>query len=251
MARLLADRFAERPTWVVVSAARGITDVLERVGASSSPRRVEELLERQERLTGVGCDPEIVADLRQGARESVGRATQRLLAWGERASTAALRYHLSRLGLDIPVVELTTRARLPPIPTALVPGFYLRNRLGRIRCLPRGGSDISAVLVADRIGAPVVRLWKDGGGIRVGPKGIVLEVDGASLLPRLVESIRPLHPAALSLAIQEGIEVILEDPFRRHPATRIVSRNPGSVLAPEAVPAGITLERGGRPGGSG
>ncbi len=246
VARLLANWMAGGPVWAVVSAAKGLTDALDRVGRARGPRSVGEVLALQEKRSGVAVDRDLAADLRHGVGESVGRPTQRLLAWGERASAAALRVHLARLGLDVPIVELTTRPRLPSVPTAIVPGFYIRDRGGNLRCLPRGGSDISAVLVAARLGGRSVRLWKGGGGIRVGPAGIVLEIDAAALLPRIIGDIRPLHPAALCLADEKGIDLILEDPFGRNPATRVVAGDRGRIPAGSRSEVAF-LSRGGVP----
>ena len=235
VARLLAKRLARGPTWVVVSAAKGITDTLDRFCVEPDSVEVERLRERQERLSGVPTDAVLREELRDSCRDSTRRARHRWLAWGERASTAALRTLLARLGVDVPIVELHAAIRLPKVRSALVPGFYLRDRAGDIRCLPRGGSDITAVLVAAALGSPRVNLWKDGGGIRAGPRGVVSEADGAALLPWLTGTIRPLHPAALRLAIRRGIDLILEDPFEHHAPTHVIAQAP--------IPASVPTSR--------
>jgi aspartate kinase len=229
VARLLAERLKREPTWIVVSAAQGITDALERLGRTTVGRQAHSLLEVQSRLTGVPCTSNWEADLRDRVCEAQIGHTDRLLAWGEQASTAALRSHLFRFGIRVPIVELTQGIRLPSWWAALVPGFYVRDRAGKARCLPRGGSDISALLVAAQLGARSVRLWKDGGGILSTPNGVMPEIEAAALLPSITRTIRPLHPAALLLAIRRGIDLVLEDPFNHCAPTRIMARGAGSV----------------------
>lgn len=240
-ARLLAAEITTGPVWVVVSAAHGITDALEQLGRRGSPGAIARLADRHARLSGVPVTPRGEAELAAGVVEARRGSRDRLLAWGERASVAALRSHLAREHVDVAVVELGGRASPHHRPAALVPGFYLRDRTGGVRCLPRGGSDISAVLLAAALGADRVRLWKDGGGIR-GEHGVLPEVDPAWLLERFAGGHHPLHPIALRLATRWGIDLILEDPLRPRPASRVVARRPGSPRqAPGPAALGLVL----------
>ncbi|HEV8595212.1 MAG TPA: hypothetical protein VGR51_06750 [Thermoplasmata archaeon] len=222
-ARRLAEEFARGPTWAVVSAGRGITDALERLCRRGDAREVQSFLHREAEVTGVRPTPLLEADLWRGLHAARCGVRDRLLAWGERASAEALRVHLSEAGAEVPLVELSTAPPTHVRRAAIVPGFYVRDRGGRIRCLPRGGSDISAVLVAAQLHARQVRFWKEGGGVRAYGE-IVPEIEASVLLPRLSRTIRPLQPAAVLLASRRGIDLVLEDPFGRHAPTRIVSR---------------------------
>lgn len=222
IASRLAEEFRRGPTRVVVSAAYGITDALDRLARSASPRDASALLERQADASGVPLTPSGAGEFWRGFREAKAGSRGRLLSWGERESAAALQVHLERLGAWAPIEELRVPDALPTR-TAIVPGFYVRDRWGRMRCLPRGGSDISAVLVASQLRAASVRFWKDGGGIRANG-GVLAEVDSSVLLKRLAGTVRPLHPAALLLASRRGIDLILEDPFGHHGSTRIRCR---------------------------
>ena len=222
IARRLAAQLQRGPTWAVVSAAGGVTDALERLACATDARDPRIVLAQQAEATGVRPEPHLEIELRRGVRELWSGRWDRLLAWGEQASASALRAHLAREGVDVPVVELAPETPTAPGHAALVPGFYLRDGEGGVRCLPRGGSDISAVLVAIRLGARTVRFWKEGGGIR-SAQGVVPEVDAATLLDRLANSVRPLHPEAIRLATRWGIDLILEDPFGQHAPTRVVS----------------------------
>lgn len=182
------------------------------------------LLDDQERISGGLRAPTHEAEFWLGLREAKLGSRHRLLAWGESQSAVALQDHLAGLGLEIPVEELRV-AEAPSRKSAIVPGFYVRDRSGRARCFPRGGSDISAVLLADRLLAPRVRFWKDGGGIRANG-GVVSEVEASAVLLQFAGTVRPLHPAAVLLASRRGIEIVLEDPFGHHGSTRILTRAP-------------------------
>ncbi|RYX85245.1 aspartate kinase [bacterium] len=61
----------------------------------------------------------------------------------------------------------------------VVPGFYGRDRFGKIKTFPRGGSDITGAVVARAVGASVYQNWTDVSGL--------LMAD-----PRVVESPKPI-----------------------------------------------------------
>lgn len=234
LAALLERELRSGPVAIVVSAAAGVTDALASLPRAASTAALEALLKRHEELAGKPVPPWLEAELRRGAHETGGARTPSHIAWGEQASAWALQCRLQELGVAAPVVELYARRPRPFALPAIVPGFYLRDRHGRARALPRGGSDITAVLVALRIGARTVRYWKEGGGIRSGradgaPMGVV---DAPTALARLGRTIRPLHPAAVRIADRRGIELVLEPPGGGSSSTRIVpvARLPSPVV---------------------
>ena len=220
-ARRIAEEIEREPTWVVVSAAHRFTDALEGLTDPADPEEIAGLVRRQTELTGVPMPSSLESELREGAFTARTGSRDRLLAWGERASAVALQAHVARTGVDVPIVELDPSSPPPWRPAALVPGFFVCDSRGEVRCFPRGGSDISAVLVGFALGTNTVRFWKDGGGIRSN-EGTVSEINSASLRARLTNTVRPLHPVALELAHQGGIDLILEDPFGVWPSTRVV-----------------------------
>lgn len=63
--------------------------------------------------------------------------------------------------------------------TYVVPGFYGRDKSGRIKTFPRGGSDITGAVVARAVGASVYENWTDVSGL--------LMAD-----PRVVENPKPI-----------------------------------------------------------
>lgn len=214
--------------WVVVSAARGVTDQLGRLAKDPDLTVAHDLLSRHARWAGEPLPATVARELPSAVLEP-SRHAATILSWGERASAAALGARLSQIGIRAPIAELPSRGPPPNARAAIVPGFYIRDAAGRIHLLPRGGSDISAVLLATRIHAREVRFWKDGGGIHVPaePASTVPELYGSDLLAQLGDRIRPLHPAALRLALRAGLDLVLEDPSGQFPSTRV--RNPSLV----------------------
>jgi aspartate kinase len=137
---------------VVVSAQEGTTDALERTA-----RRI--------------ADPPnpAVLDLlwSTGELRSVSLLALHLQALGIQA--AALNIH--EAGLQLPKSGCETdrllsnpehlRQTLTRHPIAIVPGFLAVNAEGRVLSLGRGGSDLTAVLLAESLGASRCELIKD------------------------------------------------------------------------------------------
>lgn len=219
LAQRLRPALATGGTWIVVSAVFGVTDELAQLVRTRDATAAEAIARRHRDW---GLPPALHHELLNLLPHATEPA---ILAWGERASAALLQHHLRAEGHRVPIVELRGRSRLPRLPIAIVPGFYLRDAQGRRRLLPRGGSDITALLVASWLGAGHVQLWKDGGGIRRGD--IVAErLASDELLQHIGTTIRPLHPAAARIAKRQGITLVFEDPWGRSPST---------VIAPAAA----------------
>jgi aspartate kinase len=92
-------------------------------------------------------------------------------------------------------------------------GFFGATRQGETTTLGRGGSDWSAALLGAAMGASVVEIWTDVGGMmtadpRVVPEARIIETisfDEASELAYF--GARVLHPLTLAPAIEKGIPV--------------------------------------------
>jgi aspartate kinase len=189
-------------------------------------------------------------------RELTGRTKDSLVSFGERLSVRiAAAYFETRkitaLALDAWDAGFVsdsgfTRAELLPeswdlIPKTLLPlvragtvpvitGFIARDEKGSVTTLGRGGSDLSATLIAASCGALEAQIWKDVDGI--------LTAD-----PRIVKKARPvetvtyeeaaelayfgaqvLHPRAMQPCQKTGTPVLVKNTFNPGaPGTRIVS----------------------------
>lgn len=218
----------DRGAWVVVSAAAGVTDALNRLAHHRQPEALSEILDRHTRLAGEPLPSGLEEELTDAVHDHGDRTT--IVSWGERASAAVLQARLRRLHTTVPIVELPSTGAMDVHAAGIVPGFYLRDAGGRIRLLPRGGSDISAVLLARRLGRSEVRLWKNGGGLHaLDGASIVPEIQGLDLVERIGETIRPLHAAAVRLALRWEIELVLESPADPALSTRVLTGPPTDV----------------------
>jgi aspartate kinase len=125
--------------------------------------------------------------------------------------------HFGRARPDEAEIERQAREHLLPacargeIPVA--GGFFGATRQGETTTLGRGGSDWSAALLGAAVGASVVEIWTDVGGMmtadpRVVPEARIIETisfDEASELAYF--GARVLHPLTLAPAIEKGIAV--------------------------------------------
>jgi aspartate kinase len=183
-------------------------------------------------------------------RELSPRTRDRLVSFGERLSVRIFAIYLSMLGIEAKALdawdagmvsdgnygqaelldeswEALPRQINPLIEAGVLPvitGFIAKNKEGVITTLGRGGSDLSATMIAAACGAEEVQVWKDVDGI--------LSAD-----PRIVPQARPvvavsyneaaemayfgaqvLHPRAMQPCIKSGV-----------PARVLNSYNPSAV----------------------
>lgn len=156
--------------------------------------------------------------------------------------------------------EETRRACLKAFPPllerGLVPvtgGFVGSSMDHTTTTLGRGGSDLSASLIAAAVGADRIEFWKDVDGI--------LTAD-----PRIVEAARPvsrisyreaaelaflgarvLHPSSIQPAVRERIPVRVLNSYRPDaPGTEICATGPscGKIAGPRGAVAAIAYKRG-------
>lgn len=189
------------PLLVVVSAENGATDRL------------------QAEAEAIVCSPDT-------------RARDLLWATGELRSTALLALHLQSLGIaaralsvheaGIRVAPAGLRVRTRLIARALqahavviVPGFLGANGAGEIVSLGRGGSDLSAVLLASALGADTCELVKDVPGYFTADPAAHADARHLPKIPvedaiALAESGCPLvQGAALRTARAHGVSLVI------------------------------------------
>ncbi len=212
------------------SVLRGPSDY----GAAA--REIERWVRRGRRVVAVvsasgRTTDELLALARQHAGDPAPRALAALLATGERRSAALLAIALEAVGVPCALVDpvqarLTARGPtldaepvgldvallrrlLDERPALVLPGFFGVDGEGHVALLGRGGSDFTAVFVAQRLGAEC-RLFKDVDGIHdVDPAGgssrryhTVGWSDVASLGTRVVQAKALAYAAAHGLAFE-------------------------------------------------
>jgi aspartate kinase len=188
-------------------------------------------------------------------KELTGRTRDYLVSFGERLSVRIVASYLNSLNIKARAVDawnagflsdsnftaaelekeswdLISDALRPLLGKGLMPvvtGFIAKDRQGNITTLGRGGSDLSATMIASALNAEEVQVWKDVDGI--------LTAD-----PRLVKQARPvetvtyeeaaelayfgaqvLHPRAMQPCIKTGTPVRVKNSYNpAAPGTRIV-----------------------------
>ena len=147
-------------------------------------------------------------------------------------------------------------ARSPDVP--VVTGFFATNAQDELVLLGRGGSDLSATLLAHALAATRVEIWTDTPGVltadpRIEPQARVhrtLSPEQANRLARL--GARVLHPRTLEPLRLRRIPLLVRDAFHPERAgTRVASdvRTPfatvvtGPLLVRVASDAGVELPR--------
>ncbi|MDR0719773.1 MAG: aspartate kinase [Treponema sp.] len=188
-------------------------------------------------------------------RELTGRTKDYLVSFGERLSVRIAASYLESRGIKARAFDAWelgfvsdsnfTQAELlktswEKIPQHILPliragtlpvvtGFIAKDAKGNITTLGRGGSDLSATMIAASCKAEEVQVWKDVDGI--------LSAD-----PRLVKNARPvdvvtyeaaaelayfgaqvLHPRAMQPCMKTGVPVLVKNSYNPEaPGTRIV-----------------------------
>ena len=158
-------------------------------------------------------------------RELTARTTDYLVAWGERLSARLFAEALAAAACpatyvdavavvqtdgtfgnaspDLARTERAARKVLAPLlgrgVVPVVPGFLGAAPDGQVATLGRGGSDLTATLLARVLGAREVSLWKDVPGLLTADPRIVPDARTASV---------PDERAAISFAHDRTVEVI-------------------------------------------
>ena len=131
----------------------------------------------------------------------------------------------------------------------LTQGFIARNRQGETCLLGRGGSDISAALVAELLGARELQIWSDVHGLftadpRLVPMARLIRRIGYREAQELAAmGAKVLHPRCLGPVARAGIPVTLysmDDPDQ--PGTRIESTDEDhAAVTAVTCRTGVTL----------
>ncbi len=123
-----------------------------------------------------------------------------------------------------------------PAKTYVVPGFYGRDRFGKIKTFPRGGSDITGAIVARAIGASVYQNWTDVSGLLMADPRVVEnprpigEVTYRELRELAYSGAQVLHEETIFPASQAGIPIHIKNTNRPDDeGTRIVAERDSRV----------------------
>jgi len=274
----IVDEHGGEDPVVVVSALEGVTDLLVQAARAAARGEVNveavrvrhrsvlrELDADSERLDRYVRELTLLLDSICARRDLRAVELDHVLSFGERASARIVAGCFEAAGIPSTPVDsydlgLTTDSNhgnarpllsehtevkrsveeIPGVP--VVTGFLAKDRAGNLTTLGRNGSDLSAALLAEAIGAGAVEFWKGVPGILTADPLVVpdarpierLSFADAEELGQL--GARVLHPDAIAPAVRAGVEVrvrFVEDPT--HPGTTLTEEQ--AVEGPVAAVA--------------
>lgn len=129
-------------------------------------------------------------------------------------------------------IQKKTKKRIQPGKTYLTQGFIGSDVFGNTTTLGRGGSDFSASLFAEAVGADTLEIWTDVAGVfttdpRIVPDAFPIhEISFDEAAELSVFGGKVLHPATLKPAIRGGVNVRV--------ASSSDPENPGTFIVKEA-----------------
>jgi aspartate kinase len=265
---------------VVVSAHLGVTDLLDTIARSAADGQLEGdrvRLRHRTLLRQLSLEPELLdrhitelfnllAGVKQRGRLEPSERDL-ALSFGERMSARVVAQTLRSLGalatpvdaFDLGLVSDSTHGAARPLPESraricaalaevpgipVVTGFLAKDAQGNLTTLGRNGSDLTAALVAEAVGAGELQLWKAVGGIMTADPKICAD---ARVVERLgvVEAAefafhgaQVLHGAALDPVQRANVTVRLLDVHDPHGrGTMLTAQTRG------AGPIGIAARR--------
>jgi len=212
------------PPVVVVSAIKGVTDMLLELERTRSYLMYEEILHKHLAVArSLGVEEEVaplLKELEAALRLPRAEWTQDYFAsFGERLSATILHAVVKRLGAKAKLfiapiltdsnfgnatplrLEYKEEIAVPGV-VAVVTGFIGRDGVGHFTTVGRGGSDYTATYIGKEIGARKVSLVTDAPGVMTADPR---EVEDAAVLPLL--------------SIQEAVEAAKAGAKNFHPRT--------------------------------
>lgn len=246
--QIVAERGGERPV-VVVSAHHGVTDMLESVvrGAAQGGAEADRVrIRHRTLLRQLNLDSELldrylreffrlIAVIQRRGRVEPAELDY-ALSFGERMSARIFARALADCGIEATPVDawdvgfLTDStfgqarplegigqgirkalAEVPGVP--VVTGFLAKDKNGTLTTLGRNGSDLTASVLAEAVGAAEIQFWKNVGGIMTADPSLVPE---ASVIDRLTygeaaecafHGARILHPGSVAPTVRAQVAV--------------------------------------------
>ncbi len=273
-------RAAENPPIVVVSAHQGVTDQLEAAARSAARGEIDARAIRVRHrtiLAQLGLDAELCDRHLAELSELLARVHARgalqaseldfALSFGERMSARIVARTLRGMGLPATPVDAydlglltdsnfggaqpldgtlaSVAAAIRDVPgIVVVTGFLAKDRAGNLTTLGRNGSDLTASILAEAIGASELVFWKSVPGILTADPAIVplaqplARITYAEAAELSFHGARILHPAAIAPAVRAQIPVRVCDVHAPdQPGTTLVAERP------RLGPVGIATRR--------
>ncbi len=203
---------------VVVSAMAGQTQALieltQTLSYSPPAREYDVVLSSGEQVS---------AGLMSIALAKLGLKAKSLMGWQIPMRTDT--HHTEAYFEDIDPQKLQEAFSQGTIP--VVPGFQGVNSENNITTTGRGGSDVTAVAVAQALGNVTCYIYTDVPGVftadpRIVPKARPLrEIPGSTLLEMAQRGAKVIHPRAVALAAKQGVPLKILSTFQPTQGTTV------------------------------
>ena len=270
---IVRARLDQRPV-VVVSAHAGVTDLLLELGRTAPRGETDtsavvarhRTILRELELPADLLDPLLanLDDLVRGMKlvgEASPRALDHLASFGERCAARTVAAFFTRLGMPARAVDaheagLRTDAnhgRARPLPddgriashfariveVPVVTGFIGATEQGHVTTLGRNGSDFSAALFGNALGAREIQIWKDVDAVMTADPKVVKDarpiptMSFAEASELAYYGSKVLHPATIQPAMEKAIPVRVLNTMR--------PELPGTVILPQYDEPGVTV----------
>jgi aspartate kinase len=265
---------------VVVSAHQGVTNLLETVARSAADGHLEGdrvRIRHRGLLRQLGLDSELLdryftelfsllSEIKQRGK-LYDRERDLVLSFGERMSARIVAQSLKSAGLqgtpidafDLGLTTDSNHGRAQPLPEStsavrralggvpgipVVTGFLAKDKHGNLTTLGRNGSDLTAALIAEAVGAAELQLWKAVGGMMTADPSLVPEA-------RVIERLGFQEAAEYAFHGAEVVHAAALAPVQRADiAVRILDVNdpdaPGTLLeagSQREGPVGIAAKK--------
>ncbi len=228
-------------------------------------RRMEETLGQLEKLAFAST---ILREVTPRSRDSILSCGERLsnpIVWGALLERGVESVYMTggecgimtddRFGDAAPLMEMTryqVGERLAPLladgKVPVITGYIGATQGGEVTTFGRGGSDLTATLIASSIGADEVWIWSDVDGLMTAdPKTVpdarvLSEVSYAEAGEMAVFGAKALHPRTLEPVAEKGIPVRFKNTFRPDQPGTVVRRDPRAY--PRNIVKSVALVKG-------
>ena len=137
-----------------------------------------------------------------------------------------LQFHINDTAIRSRILEPLEHGTIP-----IIPGFYARTSRGRMITLGRGGSDLTAALIAAALKAAELQFWTDVPELRSGDPGLITDTRPVPAIPYELALIiarigaKRFHPDALEPVARQKIPARITSP--------VSPKTAGTLIAPD------------------
>ena len=222
---------------VVVSAMAGVTEQL-----IARTREVSPLHDAREYDVVVSSGEQVTAGLVALALQRIGVSARSWLAWQLPVTTDDT--HSSARIRDIDTAAIEQRLATGEVP--VVTGFQGLAPRQRLTTLGRGGSDITAVMLAAALNADQCDIYTDVDGVYTADPRIVAKarkldkISYEEMLEMASQGAKVLHTRSVELAMNRGVRLQVLSSFVDAPGTFLVDED---ELVERQVISGIAYSR--------